>query len=64
MLVQVLSKEMVSSKSKEQREKVQDSLALLSASVLRFPEMSRLLNRHTTFASTFPLAVCEGRGTG
>lgn len=35
------------------------SLALLSARVLRLPEMSRLLNRHTTLASTFPLAVCK-----
>lgn len=39
------------------------SLALLSARVFRLLEMSRLLKRHTTFASTFPLAVCE-RGSG
>lgn len=36
-------------------------LALLSARVLRLPEMSLLLKRHTTFASTFPLAVCKWR---
>lgn len=35
------------------------SLALLSARVFRLLEMSRLLKRHTTFASTFPLAVCK-----
>lgn len=35
------------------------SRALLSARVFRLLEMSRLLKRHTTFASTFPLAVCK-----
>lgn len=41
------------------------SRALLSASVLRLLEMSRLLKRHTTLASTFPLAVCgQGGNTG
>lgn len=33
------------------------SLALLSARLLRLPEMSLRRKRHTTFASTFPFAV-------
>lgn len=36
-----------------------DSLALLSARVLRLLDISLLLKRHTTLASTFPLAVCK-----